>query len=204
MLAVLLTLLADAVAMARHPSQWLTAASVRELLLLLGGLLAVTLGVQWLIRKSQEREPIRWGRAFVTGLLATCVLAVYPEQLIHRIDTHLLTVVVGDLVLFGSMRVLLTAIFPYRRDEQQSVPISGGNTVFSSWRTWVMVVAVGLLIGAFAFGGEMREGAGSMPVSRWVFVASVFLGLGLAGIAIAYAFLATPLGLQVARVNDPR
>ena len=203
-LAVFLTLLADAVAMARHLSRWVAEPSSGELVLLLVGLLAVTLGVQWLIRKSPERESTRWGRTVVTVLLATCVLAVYPEQLIHRIDTHVLTVVIGDFVLFASMRVLLTALFPYRSDEQVSLPRARGSRSWSGWHTWTIVAGVGLLVGGFAFIGEMGEGAGAMPLFRVLLVACVFVGLGIGGIVIAYALLATPLGLQVATRNEPR
>jgi hypothetical protein len=195
-LAVFLTLLADAVAMVRHPSQWVAAASRRELMLLLGGLLVITLSVQWLIGKSHERESTRWGRALVTALIATCVLAVYPEHLIHRIDTHLLTVVAGDVILFASIRVLLTAFFPDRSDERLSVPRARGGRALSSWHKWTIVVAVGVLVGGFAFVGEMSEGGGPMHLSHVLLVACVFVGLGLAGIVIAYALLATPLGLK--------
>ena len=49
--------------------------------------------------------------------------------------------------------------------------------------------------GAFAFTGEMAEGSGAQSLGRLAFVASVFVGLGLAGLVIAYAFLGEPLGL---------
>lgn len=198
-LAVFLTLLADAVAMVRHPSRWIAAASSGELMMLLGGLLVIAMAVQWLITKSQERECARWGTVLFTLLLATCVLGVYPENLIQRTGTHLATIVVGDLVLFASMRVLLTALFPYTEDKQLSVAVPGGKPVFSGWRAWIMVAVLGLLIGAFAFAGEMREGVGSISLPHGLLVASVFVGLGLAGIVIAYAFLAAPLGLQAGR-----
>jgi hypothetical protein len=58
-------------------------------------------------------------------------------------------------------------------------------------------------IGALAFVGEMSEGANPMPLMRLLFVASVFVGLGLAGLVIAYAFLGTLLGLRVS-VNEQR
>src|SRR5690348_14526859 len=48
-LAVLITVTADAVAMVRHPSLWIGAASRRELILLLSGITVVALGVHWLV-----------------------------------------------------------------------------------------------------------------------------------------------------------
>jgi hypothetical protein len=66
-LAVLLTLLADTVALARHASLWSSAASGRELILLLGGMAVITLGVQSLVRNSRRQmadtRSTPWGRA---------------------------------------------------------------------------------------------------------------------------------------------
>jgi hypothetical protein len=60
---------------------------------------------------------------------------------------------------------------------------------------WGIVTMVGVLIGAFAFLGEISEGAGLIPSISLLSVASVFIGLGAAGLLIAYAFLGSPLGL---------
>jgi hypothetical protein len=93
------------------------------------------------------------------------------------------------------MRVLLTSLVPYTQDEGLTGAVPKGARVLNAWHRWGIVVVVGLLIGAFAFLGEMSEGRGAMPLIRLLFVASVFVGLGLAGLLIAYAFLGTPLGL---------
>jgi hypothetical protein len=198
-LAVLLTLLADTVALARHPSLWARAVSGRQLIVLLGGVAVIALGVQSLVRHSQwqiaDTRSTLWGRAIFTALLVTFVLAVYPEQLIQRTGTHLLTVVMGDLVLFASMRVLLTSLVPYKADEARTGAEPKDARVLNPWHRWGVVVVAGLMIGAFAFLGEIGEGAGAMPLISLLFVASAFVGLGLAGLLIAYAFLGTPLGL---------
>jgi hypothetical protein len=204
-LAVLLTLLADTVAMARHPSLWVAAASRHELIGLLGGMWVVALGVQSLIRKSQERvahtQSTLWVRAVLTTLLATCVLAVYPEQLIQSTGTHLLTVVIAAFVLFAPMRALIISLVPFNRNEGLTEAVPPGATVLRAWQRWGIVVVIGVSIGVFAFVGEMSEGANPMPLIRVLFIASVFVGLGLAGFVIAYAFLGTPLGLGVS-VNE--
>jgi hypothetical protein len=198
-LAVLLTLLADTVALARHPSLWARAVSGRELIVLLGCVAVIALGVESLVRNSQQQmadtRSTPWGRAIFTALLATFVLAVYPEQLIQRTGTHLLTIVIGAFVLFAPMRVLLTSLVPYKRDEGLTAAVPKGARILKPWHRWGIVVVVGLLIGAFAFLGEMSEDGGAMPLTRLLFVASVFVGLGLAGLLIAYAFLGSPLGL---------
>jgi hypothetical protein len=196
---VLLTLLADTIAMARHPSMWASAVSSRELIVLLGSLAVIASAVQTLIRNSQARvadtQSTPWGRTGFTALLATLVLAVYPERLIQRTGAHLLTVVIGAFLLFAPMRMLLISLVPYTQDEGLTGRISQGTTVLNPRHRWGIVVAVGVLIGALAFFGEMSEGGSPMPLSRLLFVASVFVGLGVAGLLIAYAFLAAPLGL---------
>jgi hypothetical protein len=198
-LAVLLTLLADTVALARHPALWVRTVSGRELMALLGGVAALALGVQLLVRNPQRQiadtQSAPWGKAVFAVLLATSVLAVYPEQWIQRTGTHLLTIVIGAFVLFAPMRVLLTSLVPYKGDQGLTGAVPTDARVLNPTHRWGIVVVAGLLIGAFAFLGEMSEGGGAMPLIRLLFVASVFLGLGLAGLLIAYAFLRTPLGL---------
>ena len=156
------------------------------------------MGVQSLILNSQRATVTRstlWGRAVWTALLATFVLAVYPERLIQRTDTHLLTVVIGALVLFAPMRVMLTSLVPCEREE-----ISGKLLI--SWHRWGIVVVVGVLIGAFAFVGEMGEGVSQLPMSRLLFVAPVFVALGLASTPhgvdfyIADSVLAAQMGVK--------
>ena len=151
---------------------------------------------RWGNRKSPERESARWDWAVVTVLIATSLLAVYPEQLIHRTGTHILTIVIGAFVLFFSMRLLITALLPYRDDEEVRLATPRSSRGLSGWRMWAGVVALGLSVGGFAFVGEISEGAGPMPLVRVLLVASVFVGLGLAGIVIAYLLLAAPLGLR--------
>ena len=197
-LAVLITLAADLVAMGRNPSMWIGAASRDWLIALLGGTAVVTVAVQLLILASQEKLPEggmqRWATAAIATLMAILVLALYPEQLINRTATHLLTVVAGDMVLFAPMRPLLNALVPYKAD-QGRIQTTPARSRFSTAARWGIVLVVGGLIGAVAFLGEMSEGGGAPPMGRLVFVASVFVSLGLAGLLIAYAFLGKPLGL---------
>ncbi len=198
-LAVLITLAADIVAMVRHPSMWIGAASRYWLIALLTGMAVVTVAVQLLIRASQKKllegGMQQWTAAVIVTLVAILILAIYPEQLINRTVTHLLTVVAGDLVLFAPMRPLLNALVPYNADQRRIETTPPRSRFSTAWQRWGIVVGVGSLIGAVAFWGEMSEGVGAAPMSRFVFVASVFIGLGLAGILIAYAFLGKPLGL---------
>jgi hypothetical protein len=61
---------------------------------------------------------------------------------------------------------------------------------------WAATTFVGILLGLFFFAGEMMEGgATTTPLSRLAVVAGIFVTLATAGLIIAYAFLAEPLGL---------
>jgi hypothetical protein len=198
-LAVLITLAADLVAMARNPRMWIGAASRGWLIALLGGMVVVTVAVQLLIHASQEKLPEggmqHWTAAAIATLMAILVLALYPEQLINHTATHLLTVVAGDIVLFAPMRPLLNALVPYKADQGRIETTPARRRFSTAAQRWGIVLVVGGLVGAVAFLGEMSEGGGAPPMSRLVLVASVFISLGLAGLLIAYAFLGKPLGL---------
>lgn len=189
-LIVWITIASDAVAMVRHGSMWVNAPSRNELIVLLAGLALVTVVVQAAIRKAQEKTP-EWrllGRGAMLFVVAMAVLAVYPEQLIQRTTTHLLTVLIGACVLFAPIGVLLPPLVPYVPDTTTT------RRAVSARARWGMVLVLGVLIGAALFIGEMSEGRGPSGI-RLAFVAAVFVGLGAAGLLIAYAFLAKPLGL---------
>lgn len=197
-LVVLATLAADAVAMARHFSSWTGAASRNTLIVLLGGLAITAIAVHLLIRAAQENLPKTdsspWKRAATAVVLAILILVFYPERLIDGTATHLLTVVVGAFVLFAPMPSLLTALAAYKAGGAAAETTRTRGRFSSSKYRWVLVLLVGLLTGVGALAAEMQEG-GSLPtVGRLLFVASVYVGLATAGVAIAYAFLAKPLG----------
>ncbi|AXC10601.1 hypothetical protein ACPOL_1253 [Acidisarcina polymorpha] len=197
-LVVFITLGSDALSMGRHPSMWIGSKSQNMLIALLGGMALVTAAVQLAIRTSQSAtEPTAkdWKAATVATVFAILVLVAYPEQLIHGTATHLLTVVAGAIVLFAPMRPLLNALVPYASDERRTEEIPARNRSLTAWQRWVMVALVGAIIGACAFLGEIGEGSGARPVNRLALLASVFIGLGLTGLLIAYTFLREPLGL---------
>ena len=199
-LAIFITLAVDVVAMARHPAIWIGAASRGSLIAILGGLAIVTASVQLLICNSQEwflgKRARGWKRVATVTFLIMLALALYPEQLINLTSTHLLTVFAGAVVLFAPMRTLLNTLVPNGLDTGTDEETSAWSMFSSPWQRWVAVLILGALIGVLAFAGEVSEGSGAPALCRFVFVGSVFVGLGLGGIVIAYAFLGKPLGLQ--------
>ena len=188
-LVVFMTLASDVVAMARHPSMWVGASSRNKLIALIAGMAVVTVAVQFLIRASREKLSEHgakdWIAAAGATLLALVVLAAYPEQLIHVTATHLLKVVAGAIVLFAPMRPLLNALVPYKSDQGRVEKMPARGRFSTAGQRWCIAALAGALIGACAFLGEIAEGKGAVPLTRLAFVASVFIGLGLAGFLIA-------------------
>ncbi|HZC44224.1 MAG TPA: hypothetical protein VE195_08620 [Acidobacteriaceae bacterium] len=200
-LAVFITLATDAVAMARHASMWMEAASRDRLIALLGGVAIVTAAVQLLIRAAQQKlgefGTTRWAVPASVTLLALLVLASYPEHLINPTATHLLTVVAADaIVLCVPMRALLNAFVPYASGGERMEKLPARGRFLTAGQRWAIALLAGVLIGAFAFLGEMGEGSSALPWGRVVFIASVYITLGLVGILIAYASLGELLGLK--------
>lgn len=187
-LAVYITLGADGIALVRHPAPVKT-----ELLLLLGGLAAAATAALVLLLPSREASaPARWTAAIITAIVFVAVLWFYPERLIQATLTHLLTVVIGAVLLFAPMRPMLAALVPYEPPKDDRPRRS----------RWGGVLLVGAIVGAFAFIGEMSEGGAHAPLRQLVLVASVFVVLSIAGLLVAYAFLGAPLGF--ARRSKPR
>jgi hypothetical protein len=199
-LAVLIALVVDAVSMARHPAMWVPSPLHGELIALLGTTAAAAVAVEVLVcRAVRHINPTRarapWLRAGIVCGIAVLILAVYPERLIDGLVTHLLTVVVGALVLFAPRPSLLRALIPYsEHDMEPHVAPAYAHARAARYR-WAIVVAMGVLIGAALAAAELGEGAGSVPMGRVALVGSVFIALSVAGLTTAYAFLGKPLGL---------
>ena len=202
-LVVMITLAVDIVAMARHRA-WVNSPSRNELVALLAALALVGVAVQLLIRTGQRALPKvdsnRWAHAATAVLLAIFIVAVYPERLMNATVTHLFTIVMSAALLFAPMRPLLNALVPY--DDAREIPTGTRpphHRSLSSKHRWGIVLILGAVIGGFLVIGEMSEGGGTPTVSRLLFIASIFVGLAIAGFLIAYVFVGAPLGLTPRR-----
>jgi hypothetical protein len=116
-LAVAVTLVADVIAMIRHPSLWLGVAAGHLLVALLVGMIIVTSLVFWSIshatRTLSLRSPLqRWIRASAFSLAGILLLALYPEELRQSPGGEILTIAVGIIFFFGLVWALGTAITP--------------------------------------------------------------------------------------------
>jgi hypothetical protein len=112
--AVMLTLLGDCVALARHTAMWSHSAAGRDLLLLVGALWVWTFAVLWLWYRMVKRLPmptnvahrsVRRARPVSALAIVAMVLAIYPERLRQTVPGELLTVVVGMALLFVALRI---------------------------------------------------------------------------------------------------
>jgi hypothetical protein len=116
-LAVAVTLVADMIAMIRHPSLWIGIAGGYLLAALLAGMILVTAFVFWAIAYATRPLPLdfplrRWIKASAFSLAGILLLAFYPEELRQRIAGEILTIAVGIIFLFGLVWALGTAISP--------------------------------------------------------------------------------------------
>lgn len=197
-LVVLITLGADAAAMVRHPGMWIHSHAIAKLAPLLAAMVLAATGVQSLVngsKRSQRSEPTRWTSVVITAILAFAALMLYPERLIAGVWTHLLTVLVGAVILFATTRALLLAIVP-NVGIDPAPDISVRERPSGRTTRWAVVMLVGAAFGAFAFLGELSEGSSAQPIARLLAVAGVFLGLAVAGVGVAFGFLGAPLGLS--------
>jgi hypothetical protein len=115
--AVMLTLLGDCVALARHTAMWRHSAAGRDLLLLVGALWVWTFAVLWFWYRMVKRLPmnvahrsVRRARLVSALAIVAMVLAIYPERLRQTIPGELLTIVVGMALLFVALRIFAGVI----------------------------------------------------------------------------------------------
>ncbi len=196
-MTIFLTIASDLVAMARHPSLWITSESRNLLIALLAGLAVLTAMVHTVILASRETTSPHHAKsraqAAASTLAAILILALYPEHLVESTATHLLTVLAADFLLFAPIRLLLKALIPI--DSTSGTTNNNSAPSLSPRGHWLIVILTGASIGAGAFLLEISEGTTTLPYLRLALVGSVFTGLGLSGVLIAYALLRQPLGL---------
>lgn len=196
--AVLVTIGADFIAMARHQSLWMGQIGGNELLLLISGMAVLDVLIGYLVRLSIRRNllafPREYKRAIITFLIFIILLALYPESVIQSTFGELFALVSGIILLFAPMSSLTTVLVQYEAKEIENGKSS--NWFSKRWVQWSGVALFGIVVGTFSLIGEsIGEGGGEIPLSHIAIVASVFIGAGTAGLVVAYAFLRKPLGL---------
>lgn len=196
-LSVGVTLASDAVGAARHSSLWLDSSAGHRLVFILGGMAVLAAMVGTLVRRAARQMTLPnvandWKKATIVSLAAVVVLAFYPENLRRHFLGELLTILAGATILFVSIWAWAVALIPYRvakKQNESAVPVSWAHKY-----QWLIVAAIGILMGLFFVAGEASEGTG-IPHAKLALVVSVYLGVEITGVLIGYSFLGEPLGL---------
>jgi hypothetical protein len=200
-LGILITVGTDAIAMARHVSQWTGSHASRELLALVAGIGIVALVVLLLVPRPMfvNSAPLRGRasqRAAIAIAVSIAVLALFPEDLIQSIPLHFLAIVMGDVIVAANQAALLVVLLPFdiakfRRDEIELQSHS------KQWAFWSTAALLGALIGAAALAAELREGA----INRLGLVALVYTAAGTSTLMVSFFFLRRPLGLSASSMH---
>ncbi len=117
-LSIAVTLVADIVAMLRHPSTWVGLPAGKMLVALLGGMALLTVLLGWLLHHGvltirSSSPPKVWTRAIGISLVSILLLAFYPEPWRQSVPGELLTICVGMVFLFVPTWAITTAISPF-------------------------------------------------------------------------------------------
>jgi|SRR5215467_2207071 len=117
-LSVVVTLVADVVAMIRYPSLWIGSPIGQILAGLVVGLALLAALVGWLISHSMRHINLpsaynAWIRAIVISIVSILILALYPETWRQSFPGALFTVLVGMALFIVSVWALGLAISPY-------------------------------------------------------------------------------------------
>jgi hypothetical protein len=191
-LGILITLASDVVAMARQPALWLGKPETFELLALLAGMAAFSLLALVAIHRSVEQgtsNPRKhpWTRAVLTLLASLTVLALVPAFPLQSASLHFAVIVLSFFLIAAPLAQFSVAIAPSSAPD----PLPRHR-----WLPWIVIMLLGLAIGAFALAGEVfGEGSGGLPTAKMLLIATIFLGAGTAVLLIGYGFLGKPLGL---------
>lgn len=195
-LCVLMTVLTDVIALLRHLLPWRDSSAELAVLVILGSLLAASVGLLIVIRPRDQPPGFgRWVLSCIVFIAALLCLWFYPESLIRTLVGHLITCDIADVLLIAPVACFVLTLFP--GEASQTTRVAGSSPSFGPISRWAFVTLLGLSIGLTAFLAEIRESAGSLPIARLVFVGSVYAYLGLSGLLIGYAFLRKPLGFLI-------
>ena len=134
-------------------------------------------------------------QAITVWIVTLLILAFYPESLILQTPGHLLTIVIGGCLLFATLAALIRAWLPQTPPRLNFVRVRRSR--LRRLAPTIVVAAVGMFVGVAAYLSESSEGGTLPAVRQIVFVSSVYVGLGAAGLLIGYALLGELLGFAV-------
>jgi hypothetical protein len=197
-LAVLVTVCADTVALLRHPARWSGVSGAVEVITILVGLVVIAGGLGIAMRRTLDNPSVdspagASRRSVMATTVSIVVLALFPESIVKTVVGELLALATGIVLLFWLMSSWLVVLVPgemsLARDDQSSHRTHGSRLA------WAGAVTAGLAVGGYLLWLESHEDGGIAP-GKVLLVACVYLGAGAFGLATALAFLRKPLGLN--------
>ncbi|MGD0993857.1 MAG: hypothetical protein ABR998_15450 [Gemmatimonadales bacterium] len=215
LLAVFVTMQADAVALLRHPRVWAHSPIGFTLTL---GLVIVALASLWgagllgmALRRVAPESRIAWVRGATIVAANAALLAVYPETWRRGLVGAIGTVFAGMAVLFFEVWALAEAIAPLTELQREDLlddlgaVFRRGTAAPSRVTRWLRagpwrVAAIGAAVGGVGLAASQAIGEG-LPggAGRAVLVLGVFTGLEAAAILFGYALFRRPLSLILDR-----
>jgi hypothetical protein len=211
--AILLTFLADAIAMARHSALWGYRRAGLSLCILLGLLIlgsSIELVRAWRTAEQLEllAKPVPWRSLTATFAAVAVTLAAYPEEWRRSVPGALLTVVAGMALLFMPLRLLAEVIVLDRtgaadalddliafcrcpHDRHLKLLFSAANWLRRYW--WSFIILTGAAIGAFLAHQELSSPG--VPVDRVVLVAATYIGIESCAVLMGALLFSQPLRL---------
>ena len=192
---ILITLMVDCVAMIRHIPMWFGQPGAGKLLALMVGMfilaMLLSLAISYSISKIQL-EKRSWKKFLIISIIVITVLFIYPEFIIQSTMGELFTLLVGILILFIWMSALPETFIPFNIDSFNSNKTQPGQMNIP--KELVAVVLLGIGIGIAVLIGEWG-GEGTPAPEHRILLASIFIGLPLVSLLIAYYCLRKPLAL---------
>ncbi len=121
-LSVVVTLIADIVALIRHPAIWIGAEPAGSagytLAALVGGLFLLAVLVIWLLHNTARDRRLlsaqkTWARAIGLSIVSIILLALYPESLRTSVPGEIFTILFGIAFLMVLVWAIGTTVSPY-------------------------------------------------------------------------------------------
>lgn len=188
-MAVIVTLVADVVALCRHPERWSQSSPSALLLGLTAGLLgwaAISFASGFHRQRGSGVGRMElWRPAFAWFLGAMAVVAFYPERFRHTLPGAIATVVVGALVLFIPLWKFALAAAPR---PAASVAGLGSDLASVGQSVWAR-------IRGRSEAGANATGVGSVSPSApaWLTPGRLWIGICLCGVLIGCALAGAEL-----------
>ncbi len=125
LLSIIVTLIADIVAMIRYPWMWMNSPAGWILAGLVGGLILLTTLISFQLYRIVVHLPFSFAnrswRRLILFPMSIMILVVYPADSLESISGGIFTALAGMIILFISTWALATTIFPQNETEFEDV-----------------------------------------------------------------------------------